>query len=62
MLLVYNVHFERGEFMLPSVAEGIDWKTLIDTNRPDGEPQKAFPFKTSFTVTGRSRVAFSLVT
>jgi isoamylase len=62
MLLVYNSHFDGVNFTLPSVAEGIDWKTLIDTNRPDGGPQESFPFETSYTVTGRSLVAFNLVT
>jgi isoamylase len=34
LLLVYNSHFDVVNFTLPSVAEGLSWEAVVDTNQP----------------------------
>ncbi|XIA63306.1 glycogen debranching protein GlgX [Bradyrhizobium sp. TZ2] len=59
LLLVYNAHFDVVDFTLPNVPDGKDWLALIDTNQPDGQ-LASFPFGDTYSVTGRSMVAFGL--
>jgi isoamylase len=59
LLLVYNAHFDVVDFTLPNVPDGKDWLALIDTNQPDGQ-LASFPFGHTYSVTGRSMVAFGL--
>jgi isoamylase len=59
LLLVYNAHFDVVDFTLQNVPDGKDWLALIDTNQPDGQ-LASFPFGHTYSVTGRSMVAFGL--
>ena len=61
LLLIYNSHYDGVNFTLPSVAEGLAWERLLDTNDPDLQ-QAPYPFGSVYTVTGRSLVAFGLTT
>jgi isoamylase len=59
LLLVYNSHFDFVNFTLPSVAEGLSWEAVVDTNQPVAQ-QASYAFGKIYTVTGRSLVAFVL--
>src|SRR6202012_3085849 len=59
LLLVYNSHFDVVNFTLPSVAEGLSWEAVVDTNQPVAQ-QASYAFGKIYTVTGRSLVAFVL--
>jgi glycogen operon protein len=61
VLLIYNSHYDVVNFTLPSVPDGRIWEGLVDTNQPDAPPA-TYVFETVFEVTGRSLVAFGLVT
>jgi glycogen operon protein len=59
VLLVYNAHYDRVNFTLPSVPEGLNWEGLVDTSQPEA-PHLSYAFGTVYPVTGRSLVAFAL--
>ncbi len=60
LLLLVNAHYERVEFHLPEVPEGIRWKRLLDTNQPT-VAEEAFAFASRYGVTGRSLLLFELI-
>lgn len=61
VLLIYNAYHDVVEFSLPDVSDGQGWLCVIDTNRPEQQPN-AFPMGHRFAVTGRSLLAFALAT
>lgn len=60
LLLVLNAHHDVVNFVLPEVAQGTNWKCLLDTNRPVTDHDECFMFKHNFVVTSRSLLLFEL--
>jgi len=60
LLLVLNSHHDVVNFTLPEVAQGMNWKCLLDSNRPDDHSHEVFEFGDEFTVTSRSLLLFEL--
>jgi glycogen operon protein len=61
LLLVFNAHDDVVNFTLPSVADGMHWIGLIDTNDPGRADRPAFEFGHRYQVTGRSMLLFALL-
>ena len=59
VLIIYNSHHDVVNFILPSVAAGLAWNGLLDTNQPDAK-EASYPFGTVYPMTGRSLAVFSL--
>jgi isoamylase len=60
VLMVMNSYEGAVDFKLPEAVAGSQWSLLLDTNVPDAPPGAAFAFGSSYEVTGRSLLLFSL--
>ena len=60
LLLVFNAHHEPVDFTLPSAADGANWSLLIDTNITEGETSGSFTAGTTYLVTDRTLLLFTL--
>src|SRR5205085_2686778 len=61
VLMIMN-SFEGGvAFRLPQATGGSQWSLLVDTNIPDAPPGANFAFGSTYEVTGRSLLLFSLL-
>jgi isoamylase len=61
VLMIMNSFEGAVAFRLPQAAGGSQWSLLVDTNIPDAPPGATFAFGSSYEVTGRSLLLFSLV-
>jgi len=61
VLMVMNSFEGAVSFTLPEAVAGSQWSLLLDTNIPDAPPGANFAFGSSYEVTGRSLLLFSLV-
>jgi glycogen operon protein len=60
VLMILN-SFEGGvAFKLPEAVGGSQWSLVVDTNIPDAPPGANFFFGSSYDMTGRSLLLFSL--
>jgi glycogen operon protein len=62
LLLVLNAHHDVVQFTLPECPGCKAWTTLVDTSRPDVEPDADLATRHVRDVTGRSLLLFALVT
>jgi len=60
VLMVMNSYEGAVDFKLPDAVAGSQWSLLLDTNVPDAPPGATFVFGSSYEVTGRSLLLFSL--
>ena len=60
LLLVTNSHHDMVNFLMPEVAEGAGWITLVDTNRPEHRKVEHHSFGSEFAVTSHSLLLFEL--
>jgi glycogen operon protein len=61
VLMIMNSFEGAVAFRLPQATGGSQWSLLVDTNIPDAPPGAMFAFASSYDVTGRSLLLFSLV-
>ncbi|MEA2882422.1 MAG: isoamylase [Bradyrhizobium sp.] len=61
VLMIMNSFEGPVAFKLPDAIGGTQWSLLVDTNIPDAPPGAKFAFGSSYDVTGRSLLLFSLV-
>jgi isoamylase len=61
VLMIMNSFEGTVDFTLPHAVAGSQWSQLVDTNIPDAPPGATFAFGSSYEVTGRSLLLFSLV-
>jgi glycogen operon protein len=61
VLMILNSFEGAVAFRLPQAAAGSQWSLLVDTNIPDAPPSAMFAFGSSYEVTGRSLLLFSLL-
>jgi glycogen operon protein len=61
VLMIMNSFEGPVPFKLPDAIGGTQWSLLVDTNLPDAPPGAKFAFGSSYDVTGRSLLLFSLV-
>ncbi len=62
VLMVMNSFEGAVAFRLPPAVGGSQWSLLVDTNIPDAPEGANFAFGSTYEVTGRSLLLFSLVT
>jgi isoamylase len=60
VLMIMNSFEGAVAFALPQAVGGSQWSLLVDTNIPDAPPGAMFAFGSSYEVTGRSLLLFSL--
>jgi isoamylase len=61
VLMIMNSFEGAVKFRLPQAVGGSQWSLLVDTNIPDAPPGATFAFGSSYDVTGRSLLLFSLL-
>jgi isoamylase len=61
VLMIINSFEGTVDFKLPEAVAGSRWSLVVDTNIPDAPPGAVFAFGSSYEVTGRSLLLFSLV-
>jgi isoamylase len=54
LLLLFNAHYEPISFTLPGVADGPQWRALLDTAHPEGLPEAPLPAGAQYQIEGRS--------